>query len=179
MFRYIAPLIFLAVLIGFFIKGLDPNRDLNKLPSPFLNKPAPEMDLPTLQNLTERVTSADYDGKMVLVNVWATWCVGCRQEHEYLLKLAGEGTIPIYGMNWRDNREDALRWLDQLGNPYAATGYDADGRVGIDWGVYGAPETFLIGADGRVLYKHLGPLSAFIWQRDFMPHIKDEKGVAQ
>ena len=179
MFRYIAPLIFLAVLIGFFIKGLDPNRDLNKLPSPFLNKPAPEMDLPTLQNLTERVTSADYDGKMVLVNVWATWCVGCRQEHEYLLKLAGEGTIPIYGLNWRDNREDALRWLDQLGNPYAATGYDADGRVGIDWGVYGAPETFLIGADGRVLYKHLGPLSAFIWQRDFMPHITAEKGVAQ
>jgi cytochrome c biogenesis protein CcmG/thiol:disulfide interchange protein DsbE len=179
MFRYIAPLIFLAVLIGFFIKGLDPNRDLNKLPSPYLNKPAPEMDLPTLQNLTERVTSADYDGEMVLVNVWATWCVGCRQEHEYLLKLAGEGTIPIYGLNWRDNREDALKWLDQLGNPYIETGYDGDGRVGIDWGVYGAPETFLIGADGRVLYKHLGPLSACIWQRDFMPHITAEKGVTQ
>lgn len=175
--RFIAPLIFLVVLIGFFIKGLDPSRDLNKLPSPFLDKPAPQLDLPTLKNLDERVTSADYEGKLVLMNVWATWCVGCRQEHDYLLELARQETLPIYGLNWRDSRDDALNWLGQLGDPYVASGYDGDGRVGIDWGVYGAPETFLIGEDGRVLYKHLGPLNAFIWERDFMPHIKGEKGV--
>jgi cytochrome c biogenesis protein CcmG/thiol:disulfide interchange protein DsbE len=179
MFRYIAPLVFLVVLIVFFIKGLDPNRDLNELPSPFLNKPAPHLDLPKLGNPAERVTSADYEGKLVLVNVWATWCVGCRQEHEYLLKLANTGTVPIYGLNWQDNREAALKWIKQLGNPYVATGYDGDGRVGIDWGVYGAPETFLIGPDGRVLYKLLGPLNQFIWERDFMPHIVAAQGVEQ
>lgn len=179
MLRYIAPLIFLAVLIGFFIKGLDPDRDLNKLPSPFIDKPAPALDLPNLKNLTERVTSADYEGKLALVNVWATWCVGCRQEHGYLLELAKEEVLPIYGLNWRDQRNEALSWLTQLGDPYVASGYDADGRVGIDWGVYGAPETFLIAEDGRVLYKHLGPLNSFIWERDFMPHIRAERGVEQ
>jgi cytochrome c biogenesis protein CcmG/thiol:disulfide interchange protein DsbE len=179
MIRYVAPLVFLAILIGFFIKGLDPDRDLNRLPSPFIDKPAPELDLPKLSNLTERVTSADYDGELTVVNVWATWCVGCRQEHNYLMELSREGTVPIYGLNWRDQREDALSWLAQLGDPYEASGYDADGRVGIDWGVYGAPETFLIGKDGRVLYKHLGPLNSFIWERDFMPHIRAEKGIEQ
>jgi cytochrome c biogenesis protein CcmG, thiol:disulfide interchange protein DsbE len=179
MLRYIAPLIFLVILIGFFIKGLDPNRDLNRLPSPFLDKPAPEMDLPNLANLTDRVTSADYEGELTLVNVWATWCVGCRQEHGYLLELARQGTVPIYGLNWRDQRDDALNWLAQLGNPYVASGYDADGRVGIDWGVYGAPETFLIGKDGRVLYKHLGPLNASVWEQDFMPHIRADRGIEQ
>jgi len=179
MIRYVAPLVFLAILIGFFIKGLDPDRDLNRLPSPFIDKPAPELDLPKLSNLTERVTSADYDGELTVVNVWATWCVGCRQEHNYLMELSREGTVPIYGLNWRDQREDALSWLAQLGDPYEASGYDADGRVGINWGVYGAPETFLIGKDGRVLYKHLGPLNSFIWERDFMPHIRAEKGIEQ
>ena len=177
MFRFIAPLIFLAVLVGFFIKGLDPERDLNRLPSPFLDKPAPQMDLPRLKNTSERITSAEYAGELVLVNVWATWCVGCRQEHQYLNELAQEGIVPIYGLNWRDRREDAISWLNQLGDPYVASGYDADGRVGIDWGVYGAPETFLIGKDGRVLHKHLGPLNAFLWERDFMPHIRTEKGL--
>lgn len=179
MIRYIAPLVFLVVLIVFFVKGLDPERDLNRLPSPFIDKPAPEMDLPQLQDLNQRVTSADYAGQLALVNVWATWCVGCRQEHAYLLQLAKEGTVPIYGLNWRDQREDALSWLAQLGDPYVASGYDADGRTGIDWGVYGAPETFLIGANGHVLHKHLGPLNADIWQRDFMPHVLAEKGAAQ
>jgi cytochrome c biogenesis protein CcmG/thiol:disulfide interchange protein DsbE len=179
MIRYIAPLVFLIVLIGFFIKGLDPERDLNRLPSPFIDKPAPALDLPRLKDPGQRVTSADYAGQMALVNVWATWCVGCRQEHGYLLQLAQQGTLPIYGLNWRDRREDALSWLTQLGDPYVASGYDEDGHVGIDWGVYGAPETFLIGADGRVLYKHLGPLNAFIWERDFMPLILAEQGAAQ
>ena len=177
--RFIAPLIFLVVLIGFFIKGLDPSRDLNRLPSPFLDKPAPQLDLPMLKDLNERVTSANYEGELVLMNVWATWCVGCRQEHSYLLELERQNIVPIYGLNWRDRREDALNWIAQLDDPYVASGYDEDGRVGIDWGVYGAPETFLIGEDGTVLHKHLGPLDAFLWERDFMPIIRAEKGVEQ
>jgi cytochrome c biogenesis protein CcmG/thiol:disulfide interchange protein DsbE len=109
---------------------------------------------------------------MALVNVWATWCGGCRQEHGFLMQLARSGAIPIYGINWRDNRPEALRWLEQLGDPYEFSAFDADGRVGIDWGVYGAPETFLVSPEGIVLHKHLGPLNAAIWQEDFVPLIE-------
>ena len=179
MIRYVAPLVVFGLMILVFIKGLDPERDLNALPSPFLGKPAPTIDLPKLKNPEERLTSSDYAGEVALINVWATWCVGCRQEHAFLNQLAGEGTIPIYGINWRDQRNEALRWLQQLGDPYVASGFDGDGRVGINWGVYGAPETFLIGKDGRVLYKHLGPLSSYSWENDFMPLIEAEKGKAQ
>lgn len=177
MIRYVAPLVVFALLLWVFVKGLDPQRDLNELPSPFLGKPAPEFELPTLKNPEQLVSNTNYAGEVTLINVWATWCVGCRQEHEFLLQLAREGVIPIYGINWRDRRDEALRWLAQLGDPYVASGFDGDGRVGIDWGVYGAPETFLIGRDGRVLHKHLGPLSRQIWDTDFVPLIEAEKGA--
>ena len=169
MSRYLVPLIAFAILIPVFIIGLDPDRNLNELPSPFLGKPAPEFELPTLKDPGRTIGSADYAGKTVLMNVWATWCAGCRQEHDFLLSLAESGAIPIYGINWRDTRPEALRWLQQLGDPYLASADDRDGRVGINWGVYGAPETFLIGADGTVLHKHLGPLNRPIWERDFVP----------
>ena len=133
--RYMLPIIAFGILIGVFIKGLDPTRDLNALPSPFLGKEAPAFDLPKLKNPSERGSSSDYQGVVSLGNVWATWCVGCRQEHEFLKSLAKEESVPIYGINWRDRREDALEWLDVLGDPYIASGYDHDGRVGIDWGV--------------------------------------------
>lgn len=174
MSRYLIPLLLVAIMIPVFIIGL--NRDPSELPSPFLNKPAPEFELPRLKDPSRTVGSADYAGQMVLVNIWATWCAGCRQEHAYLLKLASETDIPIYGLNWRDQRSKALAWLSELGDPYVASGFDADGRVGIDWGVYGAPETFLISADGIVLYKHLSPLSEMVWQRDFEPRILAAKG---
>lgn len=167
MARYLTPLIVVGLLIPIFVIGL--GRNPNELPSPFIGKPAPEFELPTLKNPSQNVGSADFAGEAVLVNVWATWCVGCRQEHEFLLQLAQSGAIPIYGINWRDTRNDALRWLEQLGDPYVASADDRDGRVGIDWGVYGAPETFLIGPDGTVLHKHLGPLNWPIWQQDFVP----------
>ncbi len=169
MFRYLAPLAVFAVLVMLFVKGLDPSRDLNELPSPFLGKPAPLLDLPSLTNPDKRVSSSDYEGRIALVNVWATWCVGCRQEHEFLMALSRTDSVPIYGINWRDRRDEALAWLGSLGDPYVASGFDADGRTGIDWGVYGAPETFLIGKNGQVLHKHLGPLSQTAWERDFMP----------
>ena len=167
--RYWIPMIAFGVLLLLLMFGLNEDRDKNALPSPFIGKPAPEYELPQLLDPSKTLSPASYSGKAVLINVWATWCVGCRQEHDFLLALAAGDTIPIYGLNWRDNREEAIRWLEQLGNPYVASGYDGSGRVGINWGVYGAPETFLIGAEGTVLHKHLGPLSPFIWQRDFAP----------
>ena len=169
MARYLVPIVLFLALIPIFLIGLD--RDPSALPSPFIGKPAPEFTLPGLRDPNTTLSNGDYQGKLALVNVWATWCVGCRQEHEFLLELRRRNEIPIYGLNWRDRRDEALKWLADLGDPYVKSGFDADGRVGIDWGVYGAPETFLISADGVVLHKHLGPLDAQIWQRDFLPKI--------
>ena len=160
--RSLLPLAVFAVLIPVFIIGL--TKDPRQLPSPFIDEPAPEFSLPSLTEPEETVGSSDYAGKYALINVWATWCVGCRQEHNFLMELSRSQDVPIYGINWRDDRDEALRWLQALGDPYVASGFDADGRVGIDWGVYGAPETFLVNADGIVLHKHLGPLDATAWE---------------
>ena len=169
MWKYFAPLIIFALLLLMFVKGLDPERDVNALPSPFLGNPAPEFELPSLRDPSKTLSNADFGDDMTLVNVWATWCVGCRQEHDFLLQLAESGAIKIYGLNWRDNQVEAQRWLQELGDPYVDSAYDGDGRAGINWGVYGAPETFLIDADGIVLYKPLGPLSWPLWQKHFVP----------
>lgn len=168
--RFLAPIAALAVLIPVFLVGL--GRDPSKVPSPLLDRPAPEFELQSLEDPASTVGSRDFAGQLALINVWATWCVGCRQEHDFLLTLAEREDIPIYGLNWKDRREDALAWLEQLGNPYAASAFDADGRVGIDWGVYGAPETFLVGPEGTVLHKHVSPLDEQVWQRDFVPKIE-------
>jgi len=179
MLRFALPLLAFAGLIVAFVVGLDPERDPSRLPSPFLGKTAPEFDLPRLKNPEERIASRDYAGQTTLVNVWATWCVECRREHGFLMRLAESNEIPLYGLNWRDQRDAALSWLAQLGDPYIASGYDADGRTGIDWGVYAAPETFLISKDGRVLYKHLGALSDAIWEQEFRPLIAADKARAE
>ena len=177
MSRFLIPLVLVAVMIPVFVIGL--NRDPSEIPSPLLMKPAPEFELPSLKDAGRNVGSADYKGRLALLNVWATWCVGCRQEHDYLLRLANETDIPLYGLNWRDRREDAISWLQQLGDPYVASAYDEDGRVGIDWGVYGAPETFLINTDGIVLYKHISPLTEEVWQKEFQPRILAAKGITE
>ena len=177
MTRYLTPLILVAVMIPVFMIGL--NRDPTVVPSPFIDKVAPPFELPTLKEPGRTVGTSDYLGEMALLNVWATWCVGCRQEHDFLLKLAGEIDIPIYGLNWRDRRAPALVWLQQLGDPYVDSAYDEDGRVGIDWGVYGAPETFLIDKDGVILHKHISPLTEEVWQRDFQPKILAAKGTSE
>jgi cytochrome c biogenesis protein CcmG/thiol:disulfide interchange protein DsbE len=173
MSRYVVPVVAVLLLIPFLMIGL--TKDPSKLPSPFLGKPAPSFDLPSLTRAGDRVSNDNFAGEMVLVNIWATWCVGCRQEHAFLNQLARQNFIPIYGINWRDNRQDAQRWLQQLGDPYVDSGFDGDGRVGIDWGAYGAPETFLINAEGIVLYKHLGPLDQRLWQELFMPLIRGQE----
>ena len=129
------------------------------MPSPLVGKPAPAFSLPRLEAPDQQLTASERLGEVWLLNVWATWCVGCRQEHDALLAIAASGEVPIYGLNWKDDTLQARAWLQQLGDPVCATGVDADGRVAIDWGVYGAPETFLIGPDGKVLHKHIAPIT--------------------
>lgn len=170
--RFLLPLIAVVVFIPILILGL--NTDPRKLPSPYIGKPAPQFELPGLKDPSITVSTASLEGRMTLVNIWATWCVGCRAEHQYLMQLAEQGTIPIYGINWRDSRKQALSWLEQLGDPYVVSGFDADARVGIDWGAYGAPETFLVNPQGIVLYRFAGPLNQAIWEREFQPRILED-----
>lgn len=169
----LAPIVF-AILVGFFVFGLQ--QDPGRLPSPLVGKPAPAFSLESLGDPAWKVGSADFAGRPWLLNVWATWCVGCREEHEALMAIARARQVPMVGLNWRDDRALALRWLAQLGNPYVAVAYDPQGRTAIDWGVYGAPETFLIDADGNVVQKHVGPLSMAIWERDFVPLLRPAEG---
>lgn len=168
--KFLWPLVVFLMLVAVFVVGL--TKDPSRIPSPLVNNPAPEFSLPSLQDSSVMVGSVNYTGQMALVNIWATWCTGCRQEHAFLMQLSREDILPIFGLNWRDNRPDALEWLRTLGDPYFATAFDVDGRVGIDWGAYGAPETFLVDGDGIVIHKHIAPLTREIWERDFLPHIE-------
>jgi len=171
--KYLLPLIVIVILIPVLILGLQ--KDPRELPSQYIGKPAPEFDLPTVQDPEQRMGSADFRGKISLVNFWGTWCVGCRAEHNFLLQLSREQDIPIYSVNYRDQRSKAISWLAQLGNPYVATGNDEDGRVGLDWGVYGAPETFLVNADGHVMLRYAGPMNPAVWEDQFLPRIAELK----
>jgi len=170
MWRFLIPGAIFAVLIGFFVVGL--NRDPSMVPSPLIGKPAPTYTLTKVEDPSARIGNTDMLGKKHLVNVWATWCVGCRQEHETLLQIARQNVLPIIGIDWKDDLSSAQQWLTQLGNPYTATGFDQDGRVAIDFGVYGAPETFLIDERGIVIYKHIGVLTPEIWQNKLLPLIQ-------
>ncbi len=174
MWRYLIPVALFVTLVWFFARGL--YLDPGYVPSPFVGKPAPAFSLPKLKDPAARLERSDIVGELALVNVWATWCIGCQQEHEFLVQLASSAGLPIYGLNWKDDRSQALRWLEQLGDPYVASGFDASGDTAIDWGVYGAPETFLLAPDGTVLYKHLSPLTREIWSREFLPRIAAVRG---
>ena len=174
MWRYLIPISIFLVLSAFFVKGLSLNP--RYVPSPLLGKPAPEFELPRLKDPNASLGSVDLEGQVTLLNVWATWCVGCRQEHGFLVELSQENNVPIYGLNWKDDRNTALDWLSTLGDPYVGSAFDELGEVAIDWGVYGAPETFLLASDGTVLYKHIAPLTRDIWTSEFLPRIISECG---
>jgi cytochrome c biogenesis protein CcmG/thiol:disulfide interchange protein DsbE len=174
MLRFLLPAAAFVVLLGFLYVGLSLNPSV--IPSPYIGKPAPAMSLPTLHDPARTLSSSEFAGKPWLLNVWATWCVACREEHATLLEIARTKAVPIYGLDWKDDRESALAWLAQLGNPYDAVAFDAEGRVAIDWGVYGAPETFLVDASGVVICKQIGPLDMETWRRKFLPLINGAKG---
>ena len=161
----------LALLLGVFLfVGLQ--RDPSYVPSPLIGKQAPEFTLPSLHDPAYPVASKELAGKAWVLNVWGTWCGGCRQEHDTLMAIARTGAVPLIGLNWKDDGAAAQQWLSALGNPYAVVASDPEGRVAIDWGVYGAPETFLIDREGIIRAKHVGPVSPEIIATKFAPLFK-------
>jgi cytochrome c biogenesis protein CcmG/thiol:disulfide interchange protein DsbE len=156
--RYLLPLAIFLVIVGFLAVGL--NRDPRQVPSPLINKPAPAFKLPRLDAPEQMLSTQDLRGQVWLLNVWASWCVACRQEHPLLVELAKAGTVKVYGLNYKDKREDALGLLRKSGNPYLTSLSDTEGLVGIDYGVYGVPETFVIDKQGVIRYKQIGPITA-------------------
>ena len=169
--RFLLPLAGFALLLAVLLVGLARAPQKSILPSPLIGKPAPQFSLPNLFDNTAPVSSESLKGHWSLVNVWGTWCVECRAEHAMLVEVSHSGVIPIIGLDWKDEDDHALEWLAQLGNPYQAIGVDHDGRTAIDWGVYGAPETFLVNPQGVVVYKLVGPLTRESWTQDFLPRL--------
>ena len=165
--RYLLPLAVFVLLLGFLAVGLKLNP--REVPSPLVGKAAPAFALPLLHQPDKRFAPADMLGKVWLLNVWASWCVSCRDEHPMLLALAKRGVMPILGLNYKDKGDEATAWLKQFGNPYDLSVVDADGRIGIDYGVYGVPETYLIDAEGVIRYKQIGPLTAAILEQKILP----------
>ncbi len=175
--RPFIPLIIFVVMAIFLGIGL--TLDPREVPSPLINKPSPAFSLPQLHTPDKTLSRADFNGKVVLFNVWASWCAACRQEHGFLLELSRQNIVPIYGLNYKDQREDAKQWLIQYGgNPYVASAHDLDGRVGIDWGVYGVPETFVIDKKGTIRYKQIGPVNYQNWTQTILPLIKQLQAEA-
>ena len=164
------PLVVFAVLVAFLGVGL--TRNPREVPSPLIDRPAPVFSLPRLDQPQRVLAPADLQGRVWLLNVWASWCVACRQEHPVLVDLAKSGTVQIYGLNYKDQSADALKWLGSFGNPYSASISDADGRVGIDYGVYGVPETFVIDKQGIIRYKQIGPITEEILNHKILPLVR-------
>jgi cytochrome c biogenesis protein CcmG/thiol:disulfide interchange protein DsbE len=172
--KFLAPLILFMGLVALLFFGL--GTDPRKVPSPLVGKPAPQFSLPALQDPSRTVSDADLKGKISLVNVWASWCVSCRAEHEELMKLSREEQdIQILGLNWKDDPNDATRMLRTFGDPYMVSAFDPDNKVGIHWGVYGAPETFVVDAEGIIRYKHIGPIDRKVWEQTLRPLVQEIK----
>lgn len=163
------PVILFAGLVIALWSGL--GRDPSVLPSALIGKPVPDFSLPPVQGRSLGLSSADLKGEVSLVNVFASWCVACRYEHPFFMQLEAQGVVPIHGMNYKDRPADAAEWLDNMGDPYTRTGADLNGRVGIDWGVYGVPETFVIDRQGRIAFKQIGPIDQKILDETILPLI--------
>jgi len=169
--RYAIPIIVLFGLLALFVSGLQ--HDPRELPSPLIGKVAPAFSLPPLNGDTaQRITPDDLKGKPLLVNFFASWCAGCQDEHAYLLQLAQGAQVPIVGIDYKDALDDGRNWLQRRGNPYAQVLVDLDGKTGIDWGVYGVPETFVLDAQGRIIFKHIGPMTPQAWEQDVLPKLQ-------
>ena len=169
--KYIVPLVLFVALGLLLAYGL--RLDPKKIPSPLIGKSLPAFSLATVADPARKVSRDDLLGRVYLLNVWASWCVACRQEHPLLNELTSRKAVPIIGLNYKDKREDALQWIGKLGNPYELSLSDQDGRLGIDLGVYGVPETFVIDKQGVIRYKHIGPLTPEDWEQKLAPLIKE------
>jgi len=168
--RFLLPLAIFLIMAAFLVKGLFLNP--REVPSPLIDKPAPSFSLVQLHEPERTLAREDLKGQVWLFNVWASWCVSCREEHPLLVELSRQGLVPIYGLNYKDKREDALGWLAQFGNPYTASVVDRDGRVGIDYGVYGVPETFVVDKNGVIRYKQIGPVTRDALDKKIIPLVK-------
>lgn len=181
MLRRLLPLLAFIALAVLLAVGVHMNsgRDVSVLPSPLLNKPAPTFQLPTLAttaqgNESHIVDSKTLLGEPYLLNVWGSWCVNCREEHPVITRLASGGIVRVIGYNYKDETADANRWILQMGNPYAMVLVDADGRKALDWGIYGAPESFLVDAKGIIRWKHVGPITDGIVKDELMPLLRKD-----
>lgn len=171
-FAFAIPAVFfLGVLLalGWGLSREDPDA----LPSTLIDKPVPEFSLPPVQGRTLGLSSEDLRGEVWLVNVFASWCTSCRYEHPVFMELKEQGVVPIHGINYKDRPQDAAKWLDELGDPYTRTGADRDGKVAIDWGVYGVPETFVIDREGRIVFKQVGPVTPAVYREKIGPLIEE------
>ena len=172
--RFILPLLAFVVLVGFLAAGL--KLDPREVPSPLIGKPAPAFALTRLDDANQTIRREDMLGKVWMLNVWASWCAACREEHPHLVAFAKTKAMPILGLNYKDTRKDGLGWLARFGDPYDASLFDNDGRVGIDFGVYGVPETFVIDKQGVIRFKQIGPITPTILQTRVVPLLKALNG---
>lgn len=171
--RRVALLLPLAVFVGLaVVLAWGMSRDPSTIPSALIGKPVPQFSLPLVKGRVLGLSSSDLRGEVSLVNVFASWCVACREEHPVFMKLKAESIAPIHGLNYKDQPDNAARWLNTMGDPYTRTGADIDGRVAIDWGVYGVPETFVITKDGRIAYKHIGAVTPQVLDQTLLPLIR-------
>ncbi len=168
---YILPLIAFFVLVGFFVIGLQ--KDPSLIPSPLIGKPVPAFTTTQLLDTDKSFSQADLKGEVSLLNFWATWCPTCRAEHDVFMEIARNKLVPIYGIDYKDKPEDAKQWLAQLGDPYKTVAVDPKGEIGINWGLYGTPETFVIDQQGIIRYKHVGPVSWQVWKEDLEPIVNE------
>lgn len=171
--RSLVALLPLAAVAGLFgVFAISVGCDPSVLPSTLIAKAVPDFDLPPVQGRSLGLSSADLRGEVSLVNVFASWCLACREEHPFFMQLARDKVVPVHGINYKDAPDGAARWLDTMGDPYTRTGADRNGRVGIDWGVYGVPETFVVGADGVIAYKHIGAITVQVLSDTILPLIE-------
>ena len=172
--RFLVPLGIFVVMVGFLAVGLRLNP--REVPSPLINKPAPPFTLPELVDPQRTFSQKDMLGKVWMLNVWASWCVSCREEHPVLGEFSKRKIVPLYGLNYKDERKDALAWLARLGDPYTMSIMDRDGRIGIDYGVYGVPETYVIDKQGVIRYKQIGPVTPEVLEAKILPLVKKLQG---
>jgi cytochrome c biogenesis protein CcmG/thiol:disulfide interchange protein DsbE len=169
--RFAIPLALFGVLVVVLAIGIKDSPDKDLIPSPLIGKPAPSFSLPSLTDPGAKVSSAQLRGHWYLFNVWGTWCISCRIEQAMLLKIKQAGIVPLVGLDWRDDPSVAREYLKKAGDPYQSIAVDHDGSEAIMWGVYGAPETFLVNPQGIVVYKYIGPITERAWQRDILPRL--------